>query len=346
MLQLGDIGDVVLSFPAMRALRENFPNAKLVVAVREKAAELVADCPWTTAVLSINTEPRKWYQELAYQKDFFLRLWRHNLDLVIDLRTGTRGAVLTLLSGARQRIGFYAQDGKLWRNRCYSHLVSPPENKPNLPNLHVVQYYLSLLFSFNIKTENVWPEFSIPPDKRKFVDILFKENKIPVDRPVIAVQPFSLWQYKEWGQDNYIQLINWIGSAYKLPVVITGSLDERQRSEKIVKMCNNYAYNLAGMTSIGMYAAVLGACSLFISGDSAGLHIAAAVGTPTVSIFGPTSSATWAPRGEQHTIVQKKFTCVPCREKGCQGQEISRCLEELTFDEVSENVAKQLSFIT
>jgi ADP-heptose:LPS heptosyltransferase len=74
LIQLGDIGDVVLSFPAIRVLRENFPQANLVVAVRDKASELIEDCPWADGVLSINKDQRKWYQELVYQKDFFLRL--------------------------------------------------------------------------------------------------------------------------------------------------------------------------------------------------------------------------------------------------------------------------------
>ena len=73
LIQLGDIGDVVLSFPCIRALRENFPQANLIVGVRQKAAELIQDCPWADGVISINQDERKWYQEVVYQRNFFLQ---------------------------------------------------------------------------------------------------------------------------------------------------------------------------------------------------------------------------------------------------------------------------------
>ena len=99
-------------------------------------------------------------------------------------------------------------------------------------------------------------------------------------------------------------------------------------------MSGSNVYNFAGKTSINMFAAVLKACKLFIGGDSAGIHIAAAVGTPTVGIFGPASVSVWAPRGERHTVVYKKLPCTPCDLKGCESMGISKCLEKLTVDEV------------
>ena len=95
-----------------------------------------------------------------------------------------------------------------------------------------------------------------------------------------------------------------------------------------------------------MFSAVLKSCKLFIGGDSAGIHIAAAVGTPTVSIFGPASPFAWAPRGKKHAIVyNKKLPCVPCDLKGCEGRGISRCLDELTFDDVKSVVKRQIDKI-
>jgi heptosyltransferase-3 len=92
-----------------------------------------------------------------------------------------------------------------------------------------------------------------------------------------------------------------------------------------------------------MFSAVLKACQLFIGGDSAGIHIAAAVGTPTVGIFGPASSFAWAPRGKHHAIVyNEKLSCVPCDLKGCDGRGVSRCLEELPVDEVISVVRRQI----
>ena len=338
LIQLGDIGDVVLSFPCVRALRENFPQANIVVAVREKAKELIKDCKWATDVIAINNSKKRWYQKIGYQKDFFLRLRKFHFDLAVDMRTGTRGAILAFLSGARQRIGFYAADGKLWRNKVFTHLAMP-EIKVGC---HMVEYNLSLLAEYGIKTENIRPVHDILVRKHQIAAALFRKYNIPSNRPVVAIQPFSLWKYKEWGVDKYIQLINQLISEYNVTVIITGSSVERARAEKIAGMCGNGVYNLAGETSIGMLAAVLKACRLFIGADSAGVHISAAVGTPTVSIFGPAATFAWAPKGKEHCVVQKKLPCVPCNLKGCQGGGISRCLEELTVEEVIPVVKGQI----
>ena len=341
LIQLGDIGDVVLSFPCVRALREIFPQATIIVAVMEKAGELIEDCPWASGVITINKNKRRWDREITYQKDFFLGLRKYNFDLAIDLRTGQRGTILAFLSGARQRIGFYAYDGKLWRNRVFTNLAL----LKGKPRQHMVEYYLKLLTTYNIKTENIWPELQIPWGKQKNAAELLKKENIPTERPLVAIQPFSQWQYKEWGIDKYIRLIDRIGAEYKMPVIITGSPDERKRAEKIIKDCKQRVFNLAGKTSIGIFAAVLKTSVLFIGGDSSGMHIAAAVGTPTVSIFGPASSVAWAPRGKGHRVVYKDLTCLPCNQKGCQGSGISRCLKELTVDEVIPVVKDQINRI-
>jgi heptosyltransferase-3 len=214
------------------------------------------------------------------------------------------------------------------------------------PGLHMAAYYLKLLIDYNIQTDNIWPEMFIPNEKLKRVVALFKKQNIPPDHPVIAIQPFSLWRYKEWGMEKYAALVRWIGSEFGLPVIVTGSPGEREKADEIKKIGGPNVYNLAGETSIGMFAAVLKSCKLFIGGDSAGIHIAAALGTPTVSIFGPASPFAWAPRGKQHAIVyNEKLSCVPCDLKGCEGRGISRCLDELTVDDVKSVVKRQIDKI-
>jgi len=330
LIQLGDIGDVVLSFPCIRALRENFPEANIIVAVREKAKELIEDCQWATDVIFIKEEKRTWVDELKYQKTFFSRLRGFRFDLTIDIKPGERGAILTFLSGAKQKLSFYASDGKLWRNRVFTHLMLPqPE-----PGQHMSRHYLSLLEAYDIRTDHTWPEHHVSQDKLQKARALLKRIGVSPHRVIVALQPFSLWKYKEWGVTEYIQLVKWLISEYHVSVIITGSLDERKRADEIIGKCQMEAYNLAGKTSIGTLAAVFKACKLFIGVDSAGVHIAAAVGIPTVGIFGPSSVSDWAPRGKHHHVVHKAFPCVPCTDKGCQDSEFSRCLKELTLEEV------------
>ena len=209
----------------------------------------------------------------------------------------------------------------------------------------MAEYYLNLLITYGLRTDHIWPELKVPFEKLKIAEELFRKEDIPLDRPIVAIQPFSLWPYKEWGVDKYVGLIERINDEYDLSIIITGSQNERNRAYEITNNFGRKVYNFAGNTTIGIFAAVLKLCKLFIGGDSAGIHISSAVGTPTVSIFGPASFSAWAPRGAQNNVVHKNLSCVPCDLKGCRGSGVSRCLDELTVDEVLPIVKRQIERI-
>jgi heptosyltransferase-3 len=342
LIQLGDIGDVVLSIPAFRAVREHFPQARIIVAVREKSKDLIRHIPWVDDAMAVNQDQRSLLHELRYQWTFFSLVRSHHFDLVFDFRTGTRGAVLAFLSGAKKRVGFHDPEG-FWRNRLFTRLYRLEYRA----SMHVAAYYSSLLPADGLTVAHETPEMHVTPDIQKSAADILKQESVPSEWPIIAIQPFSLWRYKEWNADKYIQLIHRMISAYRVSVVITGSQDDSVMAKDLVDRCEDGAgmgrqvFNLVGKTSLGQLAALIQSCRLFIGVDSAGMHIAAAVGTPTVVIFGPSAPASWAPVGNHHAVVQKDLSCIPCRQKGCDGSEISRCLEELTVEEVWAVVASQ-----
>jgi predicted lipopolysaccharide heptosyltransferase III len=330
LIQLGDIGDVVLTLPAIGVLRMAFPKRSLVVCVREHARELMEDCPWVHHVVSINKKKRKVLDELVYQLQFLRTLRKHRCALAIELRTGTRGSVIALLSGAHTRIARYANDGTLWRNRLFTHLVKPIHENIQ----YAAQHNLNIMAPFGVTEEYPRPTISVPQHRRRTAESIFRKAHIPRDKPLVAVHPFSLWKYKEWQLSEMAALLDRIQTEYHCNFVITGSPDERTRAKDLICICNRKPYNLAGETSIGELPAVLQACSLFMGVDTAALHIAAAVGIPTVAIFGPSSWTNWAPRGRDHLVVKKDLPCQPCSQKGCEGSENSRCLLELTAQEI------------
>lgn len=332
VIQLGDIGDVVLSIPVFRALRENYPGAKIAVAVRAKAKELVEHFPFVDNVISIEQNRQGFLKEIVYQYKFFSRLRRNHFDLAVDLRSGTRGAILAFLSGAPERVSRLNPDDP-WRNKLFTSLYKFDLH----PTDHVSEFNFKILKLHGIAETCEEPRIDITPDmKRRAANILEKEQ-VNSDRPLIAVQPFSLWEYKEWGVEKFSTLMNRILSNYNASVLITGSPNEHDKAQIIKERCKEFdsqVFNLAGKTSLSELAAILGFCALFIGMDSAGMHLAGAVGTPTAIIFGPSSPILWAPRGPQHCIIQKDLPCLPCNQKGCNGLETSRCLKELEVDEV------------
>lgn len=341
VVQVGDLGDVVVSFPVLRTLRGNFPEAHIACAVRKKAAELARQAPGIDRLIVIDTDKRTFREALDYQFRFFRRIRRSRYDLAIDLRTDSRGAILTLLSGAGRRIGFHAQGGDIWRNRMYTDLF----HAKTVPGQHMTEYLMDLLRAFQVRPGPTQPVFPPSAKSRRQAIDLFEKEQIDHRFPMVAVQPFSLWRYKEWGERKYAELVRRLTSESEAcQVVVTGSPGELERARRVVRVAGSKrVVNLAGKTTIGVLPGVLEKCDLFVGGDSAGMHIAAAVGTPTVSIFGPADPQTWAPRGEMHRVVKKEMHCMPCCRKGCGGLGISRCLETLSVGAVHAAVVNQLS---
>ena len=338
LIQLGDIGDVVLTTPAIKALKENHPSGEIFVLIRDYAFELIEGCPWVDGVISVEKDKRKLRDKIIYQKDLLLGLRRKRFELAIDLRAGTRGAIVSFLSRASFRIGRYREGGKLWRNRLFTHLIRPENELSQYSTLHS----LNILAPFNLRIKDTSPELTVTEEKERSAANILRRQKVPIDKPIIALHPFSRWRYKEWPIRNYVKLIDHIGSRYGVSILMTGSDDERARAAEIVKRSTIDVYSLAGKTSIGELAAVLKRCSLLIGIDSAPVHIAAAVGIPTVTIFGPSSPVNWAPRGKGHSVIYKDLPCMPCREKGCNNSEASRCLDELSVEEVVPIIDRKL----
>jgi ADP-heptose:LPS heptosyltransferase len=339
LVQLGDIGDVVLTFPAIQALKENFPENKLVVCVRDKAKDLMEDCVWSDKVISIGKQKENIKDEIIYQFNFLRALRRCGVSVAIDLRTGTRGAILTFLSGAPYRIGRFADDGKLWRNRLFTQLVKPVDELKQ----YAAEHNLNMISPLNVNIQNRIPRIIVSDQRKKEALAIFQKEGMAADKAIFIIHPFSLWKFKEWNIDQWVLLVDYLVERFQCNVIITGSAEEQGRAREILDRSRAGVFNLAGKTSIGLLPAIMQACRFFIGVDTAALHIAAAVGTPTIGIFGPSSPTCWAPRGDSHYVVSKMMPCVPCRDKGCQNSEFSRCLDELSFMEVREKVEAHFS---
>lgn len=334
LIQLGDIGDVVLTSPCIIALRETYPAANIWVAVREKAEGLIRYCNGADGVIPISQRKRGVLGLIRYQINFIKKLRSHHFDLVIDLRTGTRGAIMAFLSGARTRISFRAHDEPVWRNQLFTTLIDHPYRQGQ----HVVDYLLELLAVFKIVSSCKVPEYVIPDEYLNEAKAVLKEEGIRGKQPIIAIQPFSLWSYKELPKETMATLINKIQKNHKVDIILIGAPPEKEMAVQLENSLNKKIYNLVGKTPISILPALLNCCSFFIGIDSAGLHIAAAVGTRTAAIFGPSSPDSWAPKGREHLVIQADLPCVPCRQKGCNNKETSKCLQMLSHEKIYQTI--------
>ncbi|MFZ1985082.1 MAG: glycosyltransferase family 9 protein [Desulfatitalea sp.] len=338
LIQLGDIGDVVLSLPCVRALKDNFPKAQVVVAVRSKARELIEICPWADDVISIEQPQLGIMATIGYHIAFFRRLGTFRFDLVLDLRAGTRGAVLARFSGAAIRVGFYSTKEPFWRNLAFTHL------KPFMPdpNCHQSMFYQNLLTECGIDILHRLPKIVVPTEFTQQARQLLSRHNVDSNKQIIAVHPFALWRYKEWPLQKTTELVQRLTTGTHRTTLIIGAPSERERAQSIVDQCNGQAVNLAGETGLSMLAAIIQQCMLLIGMDSALGHISAAVSTPCVIIFGPGKPGVWAPLGELSRIVYKDLPCIYCGQKGCDGHGQSLCLEQLSVEEVLLTIERHI----
>lgn len=339
IIQLGDIGDVVWSIPTFWAIKESIPKVKTAVIVKEGFGELLRMEPSIDEIFEVKKSKKGFFSSLSSQIQLFRKIRSREFDMAVDLRSGDRGAFLAFLSGATRRVTHHYDDVPFWRNLLFTDVVYPPSDQDTRG---AAEQSLCIIRELGIDTANKIPRLIVPES------IIQRSQAILTDAGLtentwITINTFSRWSYKELPLEKWIALLDWIEKTYKMKMVLIGSPDERKKAEKLQDKCKGHLINVVGKTTLAELAGVLYLSRLHIGVDSAAPHIAAAVDTPTISIYGPSNWKDWAPIGEQHRVILSDLDCVPCRQKGCYGTERSRCLEELDVEKIKFTVQEMLN---
>ena len=341
LIQLGDIGDVVWATPTFRAVKEAYPQANVSVLLRESFGSLLDADPHIHKIFEVKRYRGNLIKKMKGQIMFLRTLRQERFDLVFDLRSDDRGAFMAFLSGAPIRAAMFYRSLK-WRNRFFTHLTDPSVPKERIYG--AAEQSLRIVREFGIDTKDTIPKLWVSGKVKKRAEKLLDGYGVTAVSRWITLNPFSRWQYKEWGYEKWVQIIDWLREEYGISTVIVGAPGERKKSIDIVSKCKGQIFNLIGRTSLDELAGVLSLSSLHVGVDSAAPHIAAAVGTPTITIYGPSDWRDWAPMGRTHSVVIPDCDCVPCYQKGCDNTGRSRCLEELTVDKIKEVIQKFLDY--
>jgi heptosyltransferase-3 len=331
LIQLGDIGDVVWATPTFRAVKEAYPQANVSIFLRESFGSLLEADPNIHKIFEVKRYRGNLLEKAIKQLSFIRDLRRERFDLVFDLRSDERGAYMAFLTGAPIRAAMFYR-GLKWRNYLFTHLADPPLSKERIYG--AAEQSLRVAREFGINTKDTIPKLWVSEKVKKRAKKLIDGEGVTAVSRWITLNPFSRWQYKEWGHEKWAQVIDWLWEEYEIATVVVGISEERKKSINIVNNCKEKIFNLTGKTSLDELAGVLSLSSLHLGVDSAAPHIAAAVGTPTITIYGPSDWKDWAPQGKKHSVVFPDCDCVPCYQKGCDNTGRSRCLEELEVDKV------------
>jgi heptosyltransferase-3 len=263
--------------------------------------------------------------------------------MVINLTEGDRGALLAFLSRAKYRLGFDTRGkGFLGKRNLFTHLQKTPD-----PRMHVVDYNLEILriLGLEAKEKDVSIYFSKQDEEK--IEKIFGQHGIKKEELLVLIHPTSRWLFKCWEDKKTAAIIDYFQIKRKARVFLTAApvRKELEKVEKILQCTESEPVNLSGKLTLKELAALAKRCDLFFGIDSAPMHIAAAVKTPVIALFGPSGEFNWGPWGEGHIVITKERDCRPCGRDGCDGTKRSLCLEEIEIDDVIEKINSRLEAI-
>ena len=325
VVKLRHHGDVLLASPVLGALRAHAPAIEVDALVYHDTAQMLEGHP---ALAQLHTVGRHWKRTSPLTRvkgeiSLFGALRRRRYDLIVHLSEQPRGAWLARTLGARYSVApRMANRGSYWA-KSFTHLY------PLVPRRHMVEVNLDALRRIGLQP-------SLEERKVLFVPGAQAEASVADmvgDGPFIHVHPASRWRFKCWSAEKNAELIDRL-TAEGHRVVITAAPDESAFIGEILGMARSKPLSLAGKLSIKQLGALTARARLFVGVDSMPMHLAAAMGTPALALFGPSGEHQWGPWGGGHRVVSSTHPCRPCGQDGCGGGKLSECLTLLPVDAV------------
>jgi len=301
IIKLKGIGDVVLSTIVIDNLKEAFPDAKIDYLTEKPSLPLLEKIPWVNKVHIFKNEGA--FAGINLIKKIALERY----DFIFDFYSNPRTALITFLSGAKYRAGFP------YRGRKYAYNLFGPEERGKF---HAAQLHLELLNKIGLYSSHKKLYTGIDEEDTKFASVFFSKNFDSNDF-VVGISPSGGWESKKCDPTIFAEFCNGLSTIYKVKFLILWGPGDSQDAEKIFNLTKTNSL-LAPKSTIRQMAALIQKCQVLIANDSGPMHISTAVGTPTLSIHGPTSPHLQGPYGEKHEWVRlDELECIECNLLKC-----------------------------
>ena len=290
LLQLKRIGDLILTTPAIAALRERFPEAEVTIVVSSECADLLPAISGVDRILVA----RRNLSDLGA----FLTVAGNKFDYCIDFTRNDRSAFLAFLSGARKRIVSYrVRDQSKSRAQLYTDFVNV-----RMRDLHTIDYNLCLLKPLGVGGVSASLHLQLPQSGWEKADALRRNWN--VSKPYIVLHPGSAREEKLWEPARWAQVIERFSRDSDFDLVLTSGASNHEQTHIAAIKKETKIVDLSGKTDLLTLAALIGEARLLATVDSAPMHLAAATRTPQVILFGPTNPFHWRPRESRALILQ------------------------------------------
>jgi heptosyltransferase II len=274
------IGDVILTTPAITALRKAYPRAHITILVNPATRDLVQGNPNLDEVL---VDDRKGCHKGLWGFLSLIRLVRKNkFEVVFNFHTKKRTNLLCFLSGIPQRVGY-----KNWhQNKMFGFLLNVQVADDRRWGIKSeAQYCLDILKPIGVYNDNLELFVPLQNTAEEWADDYFQKSQIALGKKIIAVHPGASCPTKKWPGHRFSELINKLIQRYACQVILIGGQETIAISKEICAFSPSGILDMTGKTSLAQLASLLKRCHLLVSNDSGPVHLAAALGTPVVSIF-------------------------------------------------------------
>jgi len=336
VIRLSSIGDVLKCTVVIDMLRERYPQANITWLVETKSkgvlignSKLDEVIVWERKEWSRQARQTRNYLRFAQQLWNFVKKIRvRNFDLVIDLQGLPRSGLVSFFSGAPYRISY---DKARKRSHMWANIRVTPDRKLDKT---VMRHYAGLLRGLGIDSDKLQMQMPILHEDEVFAQQFMDKNHLTISRFII-INPATSWKSKCWPSSYYAEIADRIIETYDIPILLTGGPTDTNLIQEIISKMHNQAINACGQTTLRQLAAIIKKSLLFISGDTGSLFIAEAVGTPTLSMFGPTDPDWHAPQGAQHVALSTHLC--NCEKSYCENPV---CLTKLSPEIVWEEFVK------
>jgi heptosyltransferase II len=336
------LGDLVISLPALRAVRRTWPEAAVSVLVKRELAGFFDGMDWLAEVIPYRVN--RGVAGLRDQLSIVSKIRTHRFELAVLFPNSFASALWVALAGVPRRVGYMADGRSLL-------LTDRVKRTKGLRARHQSEDWLALVEHTAGRAKPGAPEaaaldrpLEVAETNRERMRQWLSNQRNKPAAPLIAIAPAAAYgPAKEWPPEHYVNLIDLIGERYGAESVLLGGPGERARCEAIAAKVKTPALVAAGETSIGELIALIGLCAGFAGNDSGAMHLAAALGVPTVGIFGSTNPERTGPRGARSAVIYHRMECSPCLARTCRYGHY-KCLRGIEAVEVANTLERLGAF--
>jgi len=327
------IGDAVMTTPAVRAIRKNFPDAEISILTKSWVAPIFSNSPYVDNLL-IYDEAEK-HKGMVGKMRLAKDLKQYGFDAAILLQNAFEAALITFFAGIPCRIGYNTDV----RGFLLTHSVPCT---PQIKKMHQTGYYLGILQGIGLETDGLGLDLVVDKKYQKRATEILEEHGISRADRLVGINPSATFgPAKQWFPERYAGLSDKIYEVFGANIVLFGGPGDIELGVRISQMMQHPLVDLCGKTKLEEAIALINMCSLFITNDSGLMHVAAALDIPLIAIFGSTNPITTGPRSKRSKIVRVSIKCSPCLKPKCPEGHL-RCMDQIDIDMVFEAVKELL----